>query len=123
MLDRTDGKQLILALKKVSETLLQHLSQDIEAIDAEAVETELQQRQRLIAALAQVSDAERKVLQHEHTALINDTQKLGQQCIEALHQQGLALTESQRQVSHGRHLLQTYQPEAEQQSHFIEGDA
>lgn len=113
----------MLALKKVSEALLQQLGQDIAVIDADAVETGLQQRQHIIAALAQMPPEERTALQETHTALVYQTQDLGQACIEALHRQGLALSETQRQISHGRHLLQTYEPEAEQQSHFIEDDA
>ena len=123
MLDRTDGAQLMRALKKVSETLLKQLAQDIAVIDADLVASGLQQRQHLITALAQMPTEERRAFQETHTELVNQTQDIGQACIEAIHRQGLALSETQRQMSHGRHLLQTYEPEAEQQSHFIEDDA
>ena len=111
------------ALKKVSETLLKQLAQDIAVIDADLVASGLQQRQHLITALAQMPTEERRAFQETHTELVNQTQDIGQACIEAIHRQGLALSETQRQMSHGRHLLQTYEPEAEQQSHFIEDDA
>lgn len=113
----------MLALKKVSEALLNQLKQDVESIDAEAVEIALHQREQIIADLAQTPAQEREAFQKAHPQLVADTQRLGQECILALQNQGLALSETQRQMTHGRHLLQTYQPEAEQQSHFIEGDA
>ncbi len=123
MPDKEKTQAQMLALKKVSEALLHQLKQDVESIDAEAVQTALHQREQIIADLAQTPVQEREAFQKAHPQLVADTQRLGQACILALQNQGLALSETQRQMTHGRHLLQTYQPEAEQPSHFIEGDA
>jgi hypothetical protein len=120
--DKLDFQKHLLALKKVSEALLHQLQQDMTAMDTEAVETYLQQREQIIADLTQTHPEEREAFQKAHSQLVSDTQRLGEQCISALQDQGLALSETRRQMTHGRHLLQTYQPEAEQQSHFIEDD-
>ena len=123
MPDKLSLQNKMLALKKVSETLLQQLQQEIEAIDAKTVEKQLQQREQIISALAQHPAKERQAFQTQYPEIVSSTRGLGEQCLIALEKQGFALHETQRQMSHGRHLLQTYQPEAEQQSHFIEDDA
>lgn len=123
MPDKPSLHDQMLTLKKVSEALLHQLEQEIDLIDANAVETRLQQREQIISTLAQCSVEERKAFQAQHPEIVSNTRKLGERCLLALQEQGFALNEIQRQMTHGRNLIRTYQPETEQQSHFIEGDA